>query len=704
MSTRQTQRSCWHKPGRKSGVIHFRFFCPVRFSNQGDGGLNPKEGIMYARQNRHVHFIVGLAFVALAFIGLALALSSVSVAQAQGCSISKFEMQPQSVRYPFRSEVKLVGESNCGTVKFHIDNLDTGLSTDKAEIGLGYQTETWKTWETGSGRIRVFFLARGDGGWENAAVRSFDVTVDAESGGSIETPVPPVNPPPSSGAPFIDLMVQMQNSLDYYYIRVNINFDITSRDPVSRYWITIDGKEVERNDDSQSPTPKIDIDATNYSGEVQVCVFAQARSDQQGQRIAQQCQKLQIVKDINPPPPSGTCATYPTLVKAGDIAVINTITPDPARARHQASKSSDTKFMIPVRSQVSIISGPVCAEGWTWFEVGYNGQSGWAPHATETGYEYVPNGYELPYYPGGKPSVPNCGSAPTPRLSAGMQAKVTDTPEWVMTQASFLSPSRKVGEYRDYGTVISILSGPVCGTGKNGPMYFYEVEGQGLRGYAGEGYSDKYWLEPVSTVQPTNNIQKVPILIAADWSFTFQFDTQRCWVINGSDFVVWEINRVGPIFQSDPTKILLFKAQVPLSFIRYSAPKVGESDKTRETIERELSQHATAADKCAGRILYKIGDRVVDTSAPGQFVYGYFLDEFGLPFMVQELIAKADQLGSSEIDALKRNGIDIIAFARDFTLKDNEDDRLQREVGQALRASGLSVDNLNSIANTVSLH
>jgi len=98
-------------------------------------------------------------------LGIALMLfisSNIQVVEAQGCSISTFTMNPVDP-YTHGVAVQLYGASNCGTVRFEIDG------SPKAEIGSSTQTETWKTNEFNPGNHEVCFVARGDGGWSNAA-------------------------------------------------------------------------------------------------------------------------------------------------------------------------------------------------------------------------------------------------------------------------------------------------------------------------------------------------------------------------------------------------------------------------------------------------------------------------------------------------------------------------------------------------------
>lgn len=89
----------------------------------------------------------------------------------RGCNIQNFSMNPVDP-YILGDHVQLLGTSNCGTVKFEING------QSKSETGQPNQNMTWKTEEFGSGTHQVCFVARGEGGWENADRRCRTVYVE----------------------------------------------------------------------------------------------------------------------------------------------------------------------------------------------------------------------------------------------------------------------------------------------------------------------------------------------------------------------------------------------------------------------------------------------------------------------------------------------------------------------------------------------
>jgi hypothetical protein len=90
--------------------------------------------------------------------------------QSRGCDISRFDVSPSGT-VTLGTAVNLSGESNCGTTKFTING------QSHSETGQPNNSMTWRTNEFGTGNYNVCFLARGNGGWENADSECRSVSV-----------------------------------------------------------------------------------------------------------------------------------------------------------------------------------------------------------------------------------------------------------------------------------------------------------------------------------------------------------------------------------------------------------------------------------------------------------------------------------------------------------------------------------------------
>jgi hypothetical protein len=146
-----------------------------------------------------------------------------------------------------------------------------------------------------------------------------------------------------------------------------------------------------------------------------VCFMVAADSDTTWEHRDEQCRTYTIYGqgdqppadgNNNPVPTSKDCpGVLPSLVAHGTIAIVNTASNSNINVRSNAHISRDNiLYKLAPLSLFSIVSGPICADGYRWWEIGYNGRGGYAAEADGVGYMYVPNGTALPYDPYG--SVP----------------------------------------------------------------------------------------------------------------------------------------------------------------------------------------------------------------------------------------------------------------------------------------------------------
>jgi uncharacterized protein YraI len=155
-----------------------------------------------------------------------------------------------------------------------------------------------------------------------------------------------------------------------------------------------------------------------------ICLTGASHGDEQWEMAARQCFDYTLTNqnaDYPPPPADFTCpGTLSSNIRVGMIGVVNTETSASLQVRHNASSSSPVKFEIPAGQTFSVISGPQCVDGYVWWEVGSDGNSGWAIEVGSNGYEFFPNGTALPTPTdqtsddsGGNPS-PDSGNSSVP--------------------------------------------------------------------------------------------------------------------------------------------------------------------------------------------------------------------------------------------------------------------------------------------------
>jgi hypothetical protein len=329
--------------------------------------------------------------------------------EAGGCSISEFSMNPTDP-YTIGTHVKLHVVSNCGTVRFEIDG------QPKAEIGSSEQWETWKTEETGSGTHEVCAVARGDGGWENADRKCRTVYVEggqAPPSGSqqaekVKCWVNSFNITPSSGPKGTNFNLASQGQCDGNMRAARFTIDGTafgehSSNTYNTNW---------NSNNASTGSHKICyfITGGDWSDAAKSCISIQVnKSGNESNNVAQGNQTTNNVpgqtEDSNPslvdhpqgdPPEQQSSSS--TTIQSEDLIVssevknitcsigymdfnmydIAKITPGSSNnLRNNPDISAKIIDQIPGNAQFMITGGPKCQNGYWWWQVKYNGKTGW---------------------------------------------------------------------------------------------------------------------------------------------------------------------------------------------------------------------------------------------------------------------------------------------------------------------------------------
>lgn len=148
---------------------------------------------------------------------------------------------------------------------------------------------------------------------------------------------------------------------------------------------------------------------------------------------------------------------------------------------------------IPAGDVFTVIGGPQCgAQGRLWWRVNYNGQIGWTAEGEANTYWIEPvSGSTQP------PTSVTC--SPSPRLAAGMTARVLSGPANVLRSAPGTgSDSVVIGEIPGNG-VFGVITGPICAADGR---YWWQAQYGSLVGWTAEGQGTSYWVEPYSGNAP----------------------------------------------------------------------------------------------------------------------------------------------------------------------------------------------------------
>jgi hypothetical protein len=180
----------------------------------------------------------------------------------------------------------------------------------------------------------------------------------------------------------------------------------------------------------------------------------------------------------------------PSRLRAGTNARVTPGDPNNIRA---LPNSTTVYGQIPGGATFSVIGGPQCGvAGRTWWQVNYNGVTGWTA-------EGDPGVYWLEPAINVAPPTPTTGPVPafcslTPQLSIGATGIVAPGEPNVLRDRPGLnaSGSTVIGSMAE-GAIFTTLDGPRCVDG----YHWWLVTAGGQTGWTAEGLNGVYWVNPL---------------------------------------------------------------------------------------------------------------------------------------------------------------------------------------------------------------
>jgi hypothetical protein len=180
------------------------------------------------------------------------------------------------------------------------------------------------------------------------------------------------------------------------------------------------------------------------------------------------------------------------------------------RVRAEPSTSGAELGRIEAGTEFDVLDGPVCADGYNWWEVEAGNLTGWTAEGTAADYFLEPLTEDVE--PVATVDTENIeaapctgGDAPEPRLVVGMMGNVASTtPVRMRDQPS--TSGDEIIQIDGFGEFV-VLGGPVCGDGYN----WWYVEHVGYAGWIAEGAAGDYFVEPIAaTATPTSTRTPLP--------------------------------------------------------------------------------------------------------------------------------------------------------------------------------------------------
>ncbi|MCD8527021.1 SH3 domain-containing protein, partial [Candidatus Woesebacteria bacterium] len=327
-----------------------------------------------------------------------------------------------------------------------------------------------------------------------------------------------------------------------------------------------------------------------------------------------------------------------TRLGVGDIAVVSDATPDPLPLRSGPSTSNAILVQIPIRTQVTIISGPFCDGRLVWWETQYRGSTGWAAEVNGyNAYNLIPNGQPLPGSGSnssssssssigslGTSSNNSCAGALSPTLEIGDRGRVTYTDGNGTGVRS--EPQGTVLVTLDEGDQFVVIGGPRCTEGAarpNAHLWWVQVETDGGRvGWMPFGYvGGEYWIEPYESAG-SNTIENVLVdFYYSPFQETYSLEVDssnpfNCVILNGSEIVAQELNRslVEFVTTLENEPITTF-----VNDMRYYLRNEGDIDTFRVMLDAYLVRNVGCQHS-----YYQVGDVTMDLYGLGNVAFGFY--------------------------------------------------------------------------------
>lgn len=186
-----------------------------------------------------------------------------------------------------------------------------------------------------------------------------------------------------------------------------------------------------------------------------------------------------------PTPTPRPCAAPLELTIGGDAILIGGV-----NVRNLPTQSGGVVNYYSQETRLRITGGPVCAEGYNWWQVAGVGEPGWVAEGRDGRYFLSPAAPDPSTVC--PPAIPTVGIGSQVRIEAGLRAR-----EEAGRNARVLTTVRP-------GMVLDVLDGPVCADGMN----WWQVRapyglaaGVTVDAWISEGYPRAYWFAPEGLAQ-----------------------------------------------------------------------------------------------------------------------------------------------------------------------------------------------------------
>jgi WD40 repeat protein len=162
--------------------------------------------------------------------------------------------------------------------------------------------------------------------------------------------------------------------------------------------------------------------------------------------------------------------------------------------RNAASTNGDLITQIPSGAEFTVLEGPICADGFNWWRVDFDGIIGWTAEGQGDDYWLEPVEMTAEDSTADTTSEPRCPNFLPSRLIIGERGRVVPGPSNNLRA----EPDSSTELLREMpgGTEFIVLEGPICASS----LAWWRVDYLGTMGWTAEGIDTTYWLEPLGPV------------------------------------------------------------------------------------------------------------------------------------------------------------------------------------------------------------
>ncbi|MCA9904134.1 MAG: SH3 domain-containing protein, partial [Anaerolineae bacterium] len=194
-------------------------------------------------------------------------------------------------------------------------------------------------------------------------------------------------------------------------------------------------------------------------------------------------------QDLPPPvdPPADCAGLFAVNVAVGMRARVTLQPGSRNNVRQSADTSASTVTTLQPGEEFDILGGPVCADGYRWWEVRTtSNQVGWTADG-DARYRSIE--------PATAPTTNTCPGLPSPIVRVGIQARVAASPDQPNNMRSSPDTSARPITQIQPGVEFAIIGGAVCSDGYR----WWEIRlSSGATGWTADGDSRNRWIEPVN--------------------------------------------------------------------------------------------------------------------------------------------------------------------------------------------------------------